>query len=545
MRKFLAIVTFVTFALLEAVGQQVPANPIATQQITLPVFTLNPAPAQGASIQLSGNPGPQTIFYWVVAEYPVGNATLTGPLAITNAPNTLSASNFVQIAPILPAGATAYDLLKTLTTIPPGGACACAVATGVAVGTVTNDQSNATGAYTVSTVNVNSLRLTLQNEVQSSGVSHLILRQNQNFVADLSLGSAPTPPLIVANVSCGTLNGQVQTDAGCVAAFNQFVLQSKGSTANNFRHMMNLYFETDLHQTGGGNQFYSLASGTSVVLDAGSTGAATQQAFGIQPYVTVGDPTNSGITLGQAIAIRARILVSANAHVAIAQGLLVYAPNVAAGGLISNLYGVNLDAPSGVQPTNSVGFLGGSPYQYGAGLGGSIAALIADDSSGPQSSGICHSAGIVPPPTLHDCWYSGNGSPNGLVTANIGAIYSQRNGGIGTSLWQKGSGVGNTGWLPTPVTIGTATAALGTAAINSNTCAAVITVAATGVLTTDIVSWSFNADPNGVTGYGAGATGSLQIWAFPTADNVNFRVCNLTAGAITPGAATLNWTVKR
>jgi hypothetical protein len=173
-----------------AAAQATPANPISTQQITMPVFTLNPAPASGASVQLSGNPGPKTIFYWVVANYLVGNATLAGPFAITNAPNTLSGSNFVKVAPLLPSGATGYDLLKTVTTIPPGGACACAVATGVAVGTVTNDQANSTGAYTVNTLDLNTLNLTLTNEVQSAGVAHLMLRSAKPGVASVDL-SAP------------------------------------------------------------------------------------------------------------------------------------------------------------------------------------------------------------------------------------------------------------------------------------------------------------------------------------------------------------------
>lgn len=96
-----------------------------------------------------------------------------------------------------------------------------------------------------------------------------------------------------------------------------------------------------------------------------------------------------------------------------------------------------------------------------------------------------------------------------------------------------------------PQFISSGTAALGTGAINSNTCAAAVTVSASGVASTDAISWSFNADPNTVTGYGAGATGTLSIWSYPTANNINFRVCNLTAGSITPGAATLNWRVVR
>jgi hypothetical protein len=95
------------------------------------------------------------------------------------------------------------------------------------------------------------------------------------------------------------------------------------------------------------------------------------------------------------------------------------------------------------------------------------------------------------------------------------------------------------------LTIASGRATLGTSSINSNSCASIVTVSATGVLTTDTISWSLNADPNGVTGYGAGSTGPLSISAFPTVNKANFRVCNLSSGSITPGALTLNWRVVR
>jgi hypothetical protein len=37
----------------------------------------------------------------------------------------------------------------------------------------------------------------------------------------------------------------------------------------------------------------------------------------------------------------------------------------------------------------------------------------------------------------------------------------------------------------------------------------------------------------------------LTIIAYPTANNVNFKVCNNTSGSVTPGAITLNWRVTR
>jgi hypothetical protein len=133
-----------------------------------------------------GNPGPQAYFYWLVANYSVGQAPVAGPFVMVSAPNTLSVSNFVTVVPVYPAGATSLDLLRTTTPFRPSGACNCAVSTGNTSGGI-NDQSNSLNAYTVNPIDMNRLNETLTNEVQSSGVSHLILRQNGVFVVDLNI----------------------------------------------------------------------------------------------------------------------------------------------------------------------------------------------------------------------------------------------------------------------------------------------------------------------------------------------------------------------
>jgi hypothetical protein len=97
----------------------------------------------------------------------------------------------------------------------------------------------------------------------------------------------------------------------------------------------------------------------------------------------------------------------------------------------------------------------------------------------------------------------------------------------------------------TALYIASGTAAMGTSAISSATCATVVTVAATGTATTDVVSASFNGDPTAVTGYVPLTSGMLTIIAYPSTDNVNFKVCNNTGSSITPGAITLNWAVWR
>lgn len=87
--------------------------------------------------------------------------------------------------------------------------------------------------------------------------------------------------------------------------------------------------------------------------------------------------------------------------------------------------------------------------------------------------------------------------------------------------------------------------AMGTSAISSGACATVVTATATGVATTDVVTAGFNGDPTAVTGYIPATAGMLTIISYPTANNVNFKVCNNTSSSITPGAISLNWRVVR
>ena len=88
------------------------------------------------------------------------------------------------------------------------------------------------------------------------------------------------------------------------------------------------------------------------------------------------------------------------------------------------------------------------------------------------------------------------------------------------------------------VTVASGTASLGTAAIPAGTCATAVSSANSNVLTTDAITWSFNAAPG--TGWP-----SLTVQAYPTAGTVNFSVCNPSAASVTPAAATLNWRVIR
>ena len=98
---------------------------------------------------------------------------------------------------------------------------------------------------------------------------------------------------------------------------------------------------------------------------------------------------------------------------------------------------------------------------------------------------------------------------------------------------------------PVVLAIASGTATLGTSAIASGGCATVVTVAGTGILVSDSISWNPNASIKAVTGYIPSTSGGLTITPYPTVNNVNFDVCNWSSASITPGAVTLNWKVTR
>jgi hypothetical protein len=185
---------------------QNPSPSVTTRQLNLPIFETNITPATQANLSVSGNPGPQTIYYWMVTNFTLGSGTPIGPFILNNAPNTLSSGNYVIVTPVFPAGIVSIDLLKTSTATAPSGACNCAVSTGVTSGSI-NDQSNSTSSYTVAPANEALYVFELQNEVQSTGVTHLILRQNGVFVADLSNAGAGNLPSGCSPGQSTTFNG--------------------------------------------------------------------------------------------------------------------------------------------------------------------------------------------------------------------------------------------------------------------------------------------------------------------------------------------------
>lgn len=92
--------------------------------------------------------------------------------------------------------------------------------------------------------------------------------------------------------------------------------------------------------------------------------------------------------------------------------------------------------------------------------------------------------------------------------------------------------------VPSGASIANVQVILPTSAIAANSCTTAATVAMSGVTTTTAFDTAFATNPNAVTGWGA--TGGLTFNAWPTANTLNWSVCNQTGASITPGAITLN-----
>lgn len=138
------------------------------------------------------------------------------------------------------------------------------------------------------------------------------------------------------------------------------------------------------------------------------------------------------------------------------------------------------------------------------------------------------------------------------LTAKVTGILPSANGGTANAFFTVAGSASSakTYTFPNanstiPQTIASGTSAMATGAIASTACASVVTTAATGTLSTDAIIWTPNASIKALTGYTPATTGGLTIAAYPTADNVNFDVCNWSTGSLTPSALTLNWRVIR
>lgn len=92
-------------------------------------------------------------------------------------------------------------------------------------------------------------------------------------------------------------------------------------------------------------------------------------------------------------------------------------------------------SPGPIGPSGPAGPVGASGFPGPAGAAGADGAIGPQGPPGPNTAAT-------------DLLFTGTGSPETIVTAGIGALFLRTDGGAGTTLYVKESGVGtNTGWI--------------------------------------------------------------------------------------------------
>jgi len=259
--------------------------------------------------------------------------------------------------------------------------------------------------------------------------------------------------------------------------------------------------------------------------------AAPARAQYVQALTTVGDANYSMINTDRTVATSAALTAARTWTLPAANS---YLPGKEI---------VIVDLARGVSGTNTltIARAGSDTITIPASIGGSTTSILLNTAGGSlilRSDGVSQ-WGLI-----------GALGSNGLLTGNqtwTGVNTFSGNVNFTGSTFQR-NGFTQTfpGFNATlPAVIASGAKALATSAISSGACSAAQTATATGTLTTDTITVAFNADPTGVTGYVPATSGMLTIIYYPTADTVNFKVCNNTASSITPGAVTINYRVIR
>lgn len=102
-----------------------------------------------------------------------------------------------------------------------------------------------------------------------------------------------------------------------------------------------------------------------------------------------------------------------------------------------------------------------------------------------------------------------------------------------SNTWMENCNGGSNYTFATQNSPGTIT--IGTTAIGANSCATAATLTMTGVTTSSTFDFTPTADTSSVTGWGS--TGGLVLVPWPTANTLNYKVCNQTTASITPSAS--------
>src|ERR1035437_8262691 len=146
-----------------------------------------PGAGSGVGTTVVGNVGGNTLYYWVVPVYPIGQGKISQQVVVGNAPGVLSLTNYVRVSWNKVPTATAYYLLRTTTPDIPS-TCTCKV----------------TGPSNISTVNDQGGALTSFTYSPAGNAIATILLDNQNYAV----------PTLLATPAFGGGSGMVYPGAG-------------------------------------------------------------------------------------------------------------------------------------------------------------------------------------------------------------------------------------------------------------------------------------------------------------------------------------------
>lgn len=118
-------------------------------QQTVTLTAVAPPAVQGLAAAVVGTAGTTLNCYWVVAHYIGGGVLSAAPACLSNVPNTLSSSNYVQLSWQASAGTNVtYDVLKNTSSTPPIAGASSSLTTAITA-TTYNDQGGGLSAYTI------------------------------------------------------------------------------------------------------------------------------------------------------------------------------------------------------------------------------------------------------------------------------------------------------------------------------------------------------------------------------------------------------------
>jgi hypothetical protein len=338
---------------------------------------------------------------------------------------------------------------------------------------------------------------TIQNGANNGavGLSFIVT----GFVNGANNGTFQATASTATTLTLNNAGGVAETHAGAGVVASLFTLTSVANHSGS----ATVYTGTI---PGGGSNFYSgwsfrilgftnsannglfpcTASTTTTLTLTNANGAAETHAA-----------TAAWMVITEINVLKLRWGTSQNGNILNNTGILQYLPSIPTGSTVENFTGHVIDAPTGGGAiTSYTGIAGGTNLNgltvqnavgvsgfftdatvtnsYGGVFSAKSGSVLADDGGVVARSFIGHAnLQLGPPFTLHDGWYGATGSPEGVVTAAVGSMFSQQNGTPAGVFFIKTQGSGNTGWGAVPSRVAVSDLTAQTAAVAATTIYAV------------------------------------------------------------------------